>query len=1094
MTRLLPWRRVSLGLIALALLAFGALPAAIPTVHASGANIKLSRGIASAGDTVGVSGYGFTPSDLAAVYVTFNTSGGYRQIVGTGTVTGAGTFGINIAVPSHTYQGVYQVTAKDHHGHAASKYLAIVPVIHVSAGSAAASVEVLANHGFYVDGSGYATGEVVQVSASFPLYNGRTVVRSKNVTADSSGKFSNLYLQAPLDARAMTVTLTAKGTTSQKSGTAGLTVVYRPHISLRQSSLNPGQTGLISGRGFVPGAPVHVTATFQLSGGGTTTVGRTVRARNDGRFYGLQFPIPSNASNGKIAIAAAGVANTAHTEATVAVTYKPYVKVSSSMVRPGGTLSVSGGGFVPNTTVRVNVAVPQGGQTVNLTSTPRTNSSGTFTTQIHVPSNITPGRYALTATDSARNLHASTTATIAVHSTITVQPSSIRPGGAITVSGSGYGKNVSVRVYANFPRYGGGTKLISSSVQTGSNGGFRIVLRAPSHAAAGTVTVYAQGPHTRPSANLTISHLSAVVSVSPASAAPGSMVSVHGSGFLGNSRVDLATTFRLTNGSSKTVTTVVTTSGNGTFTHALRVPQGAIHGSYTLTARAESSGRSTSARIDLLTLSPTIIASPTAATPGAKLTVNGFGFASGSSVTVYFNGHSTGSATISNAGKFSTTVTVPTSSASGTFTLQAKSNSGRNASVSVKVVRQISTRAYFASIYTGTNYHEYLTFLNPSDTTAHATITYERTTGVDTNKAVVIPAHSRFTEDVNADIGAKVSTAAMISSDVAVAVERDVFHRYDGAVVPGVSSPANSWYFADGNTSHNYREFVAIQNPNSQSIRVAVRFLPTHHRAFTIHRTMPARSRTTVKVSSYVPSDAVGVTVTSRMPIVANRTIFVHNGMTSKIGARAPRRSFYIAGGPRQNSAHDWIGVINPTGRRVHLTLHAYGAYGNVTGTVRQWLRPYARKGYLVNKITGRADAAIVIHSSSGIVAEQTTYNGKSHAASTDVFGVSVPARSWMFSSANTVNSSSDQDYLDLFNPNNNAIPVAVQFFTSTGKKVQRTYTVGPHAHQMVNVNSVVPNAQLGIAATSSSPFVALNRGLFNHGSGGTTDPGIHMG
>jgi hypothetical protein len=64
---------------------------------------------------------------------------------------------------------------------------------------------------------------------------------------------------------------------------------------------------------------------------------------------------------------------------------------------------------------------------------------------------------------------------------------------------------------------------------------------------------------------------------------------------------------------------------------------------------------------------------------------------------------------------------------------------------------------------------------------------------------------------------------------------------------------------------------------------------------------------------------------------------------------------------------------------------------------------------------------------------------------------------------------------------------------TTSGSTVQRTYVVAPFAHQRVDVGSVEPNAQLGIAAASNYQFVAMNRAFFAGGLGSMTSSGIHL-
>jgi hypothetical protein len=235
----------------------------------------------------------------------------------------------------------------------------------------------------------------------------------------------------------------------------------------------------------------------------------------------------------------------------------------------------------------------------------------------------------------------------------------------------------------------------------------------------------------------------------------------------------------------------------------------------------------------------------------------------------------------------------------------------------------------------------------------------------------------------------------------------------------------------------------------------------------------------------------VGITLTANGPVVANRTIFIHHGMTSQIGVVRPQRTWYIASGPQNRSATVWIAAINPSNRWSYLTLRTYGPFGVELGTVHRWLRPHARAGYLINHIAHQTGAAVVVFATRPIVAEQMTYVGRMHDAATDAFGVPAPAKTWMFAAVNTSGAGGQGDTLALFNPNLTVAPIVVQFMTSSGQVAERTYVVGPLYHERIQVGSAVPNAQLGIVAASNYPFVALNRYWFNSGRGADTSIGV---
>jgi len=268
---------------------------------------------------------------------------------------------------------------------------------------------------------------------------------------------------------------------------------------------------------------------------------------------------------------------------------------------------------------------------------------------------------------------------------------------------------------------------------------------------------------------------------------------------------------------------------------------------------------------------------------------------------------------------------------------------------------------------------------------------------------------------VNSDLGSHVSAAAVIATDVPISAERMVLHGTDGAIDPGATSPSKIWYFSNGNTTHGYREFIAIQNPTNAQVQVVVHFQPTHSRPLTTTRTMRPQSRTTVKVSSYV-HDAVGVVVTANGPVVANRTIYIHHGITSKTGVTGPQTHWYFASGPKRGNTRHWIGVINTSGQQSHIVLHAYGPAGAELGTVNKWIRGYAREGYLMNQVASQADVAVIVTTSQPSISEQSSFVGGNHDAHTDSFGVPTPLKSWQFAEATTW--AGQDNILDVFNPN----------------------------------------------------------------------------
>lgn len=90
----------------------------------------------------------------------------------------------------------------------------------------------------------------------------------------------------------------------------------------------------------------------------------------------------------------------------------------------------------------------------------------------------------------------------------------------------------------------------------------------------------------------------------------------------------------------------------------------------------------------------------------------------------------------------------------------------------------LSTTLNFAEGYVGNTFAEYYTILNSSASTATVTITYFLKSGPPVSKIVSIPASSRFTETVAADLPAGSENSVQITSNVPLLAERPMYFSY----------------------------------------------------------------------------------------------------------------------------------------------------------------------------------------------------------------------------------------------------------------------------------------------------------------------------
>ncbi len=120
-------------------------------------------------------------------------------------------------------------------------------------------------------------------------------------------------------------------------------------------------------------------------------------------------------------------------------------------------------------------------------------------------------------------------------------------------------------------------------------------------------------------------------------------------------------------------------------------------------------------------------------------------------------------------------------------------------------INQLSDKWYFAEGYTAGDFDTYILLQNPNDSDTTANLTYMLGNGETIGQEVTIGAHSRYTVHVDVVPGmeqAEFSTA--IQSGASIVAERAMYFNYrnrnGGSCAEATSSPATTWYFAEGYT------------------------------------------------------------------------------------------------------------------------------------------------------------------------------------------------------------------------------------------------------------------------------------------------------
>ncbi|PZR52140.1 hypothetical protein DNL40_13070 [Xylanimonas oleitrophica] len=544
-----------------------------------------------------------------------------------------------------------------------------------------------------VSGSGYTPESTVTVQLTDTA--GEPVGAPVTVTTDADGAFTT-----PLTVPADTVPgdLTVVGT-DEATGTpaeAPLTVVAvagEPVITVDPAEVAPGECTVVAGSGFGPGEAV----TVQLTDAVGEPVGEpvTVTADASGSFS-VEVCVPADAAPGDYTVVAEDESGSTAEEnlVVVAAAISPELTVDPGQVAQGGTVTVSGSGYTPDSTVTVQLT-DAAGEPVGAPVTVTTDADGAFTTPLVVPADTTPGDLTVVGTDDATGTPAEAPLTVvaaAGEPVIALDPSQVAPGEETTVSGSGFAPDSTVTV--QLTDAAGEPVGEPVTVTTDASGALTTRVTVPAGTTPGQYTVVAEdeaGGTAQEVLTVVAAAISPELTVDPGQVAQGGTVTVSGSGYTPESTVSV----QLTDAAGEPVGTpvTVTTDASGAFTTPLTVPAGAVPGDHTVVGTDLTTGTPAEAPLTVVAAdAPVITLDPSQVAPGGETTVSGSGFAPDSTVTVQLTdaeGEPVGdpvTVTTDENGAFATPVTVPTDAAPGDYTVVAEDESGDTAEAGLAVV------------------------------------------------------------------------------------------------------------------------------------------------------------------------------------------------------------------------------------------------------------------------------------------------------------------------------------------------------------------------------------------------------------------------
>ncbi len=337
---------------------------------------------------------------------------------------------------------------------------------------------------------------------------------------------------------------------------------------------------------------------------------------------------------------------------------------------------------------------------------------------------------------------------------------------------------------------------------------------------------------------------------------------------------------------------------------------------------------------------------------------------------------------------------------------------------------------------------------------------------------------------------------------------------------PPVGPVNTTWYFAEGRVGGNFKEFLSLENPTTNSCALTITYLaqPDSGASYTRSAsvTVPADTRVEENVNTDLGlsttgagpgiSDSAIVKVNaSSTPnctgIVAERPMYFNalgtNSGSDVIGMTHLGTTFYFGDVAVGNGYSSFLTILNPPGNPSAVVTASYYAGGIKVGqqvvTVAVGARGTINPAGASPKLPSRV--AVVVTSTQPVAVERPTYFSNINAGNAgvvsgaaDVVGVQSLSNDWLFAEGYTGGSFQENFVIANVDPANATAGVTITLEFPNGTTQVHTLSVATDTQATFNVDSVAPNQSVSAEITSSGAKIVAEREMFfkyNHNANG---------
>jgi hypothetical protein len=389
------------------------------------------------------------------------------------------------------------------------------------------------------------------------------------------------------------------------------------------------------------------------------------------------------------------------------------------------------------------------------------------------------------------------------------------------------------------------------------------------------------------------------------------------------------------------------------------------------------------------------------------------------------------------------------------------------------------TTRYLAEGATSSFFSTRIALANPSSQPANVLLRFLRNDSVPTGHFVLLPPLSRRTVNVAEVPGLQTAEfSTIVESDQAIVVDRSMSwdaRGYGTHLETAVTSPAATWYLAEGATSDPFELFYLLQNPNESAARVRVRFVLSSGDVIERFYDVPAGTRVTVWVDRADPRLAAAelsgiVDVVTGSPIIVERAMYLSRPEAffaaghESAGTQTPSTQWYLAEGATGPYFDTFVLVLNPTDITANVQVqYLLGSGAPVVKTYS--VGPRRRATIWVDVEDARlADTGFgaVVESTNGvpIVVERSMWwpSGnwqEAHGARAS----RVTSRRWGLAEGESGGIFASQTFVLISNVSTFGTSVNITLLFEDRAAITRTISLGPSSRYALNVPDLFPEA-----------------------------------